>query len=775
MIHFTKAFSRSARVFVLCHCKINLVAVKFNVMNQNRFKTASSFISSADRKRRKRELIIIAAIIVVVALMTYAQNKLIHFGANFPISNTILMFTMTNINLLLLILMIFLVFRNLVKLLYDRRRKVMGSKLRTRLVIAFVSLTLIPASVMFFFSMGFITTSIDFWFNVPVEQALENSLHVGRQIYGITENSNAFFLDRAAHQIKIRKLIDPARVKDLLQYIEIVQRSFNLDAVEVYDIHARRIAQSLGRDLNTQSLQAVSSDQLRKEFSPKSVSSFSQIISGGEAIRTVGTIPFGVKPADAEAFLVLTVMIPPYLSENMASISRGFEEYQQIKFLKKPIQISYYITLSIVGLLVVFCAVWFGFYLAKSISIPIKELAEGTRRVAEGDLSFQIGSVGDDEIGSLVDSFNKMTRDLRFSRDQLELTSNKLREQNVEIEAKRQYMEIVLKNVSTGVVTLDASGFISTINTSAEKMLNISAEQVVGKNHVRLLHGRYLKMAENIINGFKGIHNDFIELPLRATIEGRPRSFMLHISSLKDDSGRHIGIVVVFDDLTELEKAQRTAAWREVARRIAHEVKNPLTPITLSAQRLKRRYSRLINEPVFDECTQMIIDHVDIIRNLVNEFSSFARFPSANPKPGEILPIIEETVALYREGHSAVRFEIRKTGNIPVINLDRQQIKRVMINLVDNAIAAIHSDGEITISISHDAGHKLVRVEVADTGDGISDEDKTRLFEPDFSTKLTGMGLGLAIVNTIVMDHHGTIRAEDNHPRGARFIFELPA
>jgi two-component system nitrogen regulation sensor histidine kinase NtrY len=744
-------------------------------MNRNRFKTASSFISSEDRKRRKREMIIIAAIIVVVALMTYAQNKLIHFGADFPISNTILMFTMTNINLLLLILMIFLVFRNLVKLLYDRRRKVMGSKLRTRLVIAFVSLTLLPAGVMIFFSMGFITTSIDFWFNVPVEQALENSLHVGRQIYGITENSNAFYLEKAAYQIKTRKLLESARAKELFQYVEVVQRSFNLDAVEVYDAHAGRITQSLGRDLNNQILQPVSLEQLRKEFYPKSVTSFSQVISKGEVIRTVGPIPFGVKSTEAEAFLVLTVVIPPYLSENMASISRGFEEYQQIKLLKKPIQISYYITLSVVGLLVVFCAVWFGFYLAKSISIPIKELGEGTRRVAEGDLSFQIGPVGDDEIGSLVDSFNKMTRDLRLNRDQLELTSNKLREQNLEIEEKRQYMEIVLKNVSAGVVTLDENGFITTINKSAEKMLNISAAQVVGKNHVRLLQARYLKMAEKIIHGFKGIHNDSVELPLRVTIDGRPRSFMLHISSLKNDSGRHIGIVVVFDDLTELEKAQRTAAWREVARRIAHEVKNPLTPITLSAQRLKRRYSRLIQEPVFDECTQMIIDHVDIIRNLVNEFSSFARFPSANPKPGEILPIIEETVALFREGHTAVRFEIIKLGNLPVINIDREQIKRAMINLVDNAVAAIHSDGAITISLSHGAVQKRVRVEVADTGHGISDEDKTRLFEPDFSTKVTGMGLGLAIVNTIVMDHHGTIRAEDNQPRGARFIIELPA
>jgi two-component system nitrogen regulation sensor histidine kinase NtrY len=682
---------------------------------------------------------------------------------------------MTNINLLLLILMIFLVFRNLVKLLYDRRRNVMGSKLRTRLVITFVALTLIPAGVMFFFSMGFITTSIDFWFNVPVEQALENSLHLGRQIYGITENSNAFFLDRAAYQIKNRKLLDPARSKELIQYIEVVQRSFNLDAVEVYDIQGGRITQSIGRDMNGQMLLPVSLEQLRKEFYPKPVASFSQVIPKGEVVRTVGPVPFGVKSTEAEAFLVLTVVIPPYLSENMASISRGFEEYQQIKLLKKPIQFSYYMTLSVVGLLVVFCAVWFGFYLAKSISIPIKELAEGTRRVAEGDLSFQIAPVGDDEIGSLVDSFNKMTRDLRLNRDQLELTSNKLREQNLEIEEKRQYMEIVLKNISTGVVTLDEGGFITTINKSAEKMLNVSAAQIVGRSHARLLQGRYLKMAEKIIQGFKVVYNEAVELPLRVTIDGRPRSFMLHVSSLKNDSGRHIGIVVVFDDLTELEKAQRTAAWREVARRIAHEVKNPLTPISLSAQRLKRKYSRIVQEPVFDECTQMIIDHVEIIRNLVNEFSAFARFPSANPKPGEILPIIEETVALYREGHTGVRFETVKDGHIPTINLDREQIKRVMINLVDNAVAAVHAEGVITISLSHDAARKRVRLEVADTGHGISDEAKSRLFEPDFSTKVTGMGLGLAIVNTIIMDHHGTIRAEDNHPQGARFIIELPA
>jgi two-component system nitrogen regulation sensor histidine kinase NtrY len=235
-----------------------------------------------------------------------------------------------------------------------------------------------------------------------------------------------------------------------------------------------------------------------------------------------------------------------------------------------------------------------------------------------------------------------------------------------------------------------------------------------------------------------------------------------------------MGIVMVFDDLTELEKAQRMAAWREVARRIAHEVKNPLTPIGLSAQRLKRRYSERINEPVFDECTRMIIDHVELIRNLVNEFSTFARFPTANPKPCELSPIIEETVSLYREGHPEITFDVRIGEDMPQMNLDRQQFKQAMINLVDNAVAAVRNHGNIAILAAFDPILKLVRLEVADDGTGIADTDKIRLFEPNFSTKKAGMGLGLTIVNSIVTDHNGMIRVQDNLPKGAKFVIELP-
>ncbi|MDP2645092.1 MAG: ATP-binding protein [Desulfobacterales bacterium] len=735
----------------------------------DRFK---SVISQQERNRRKREALFIVIIIATVALLTFAENRIIHFGADFPVSNTILMFILININLLLLILLIFLVFRNLVKLLYDRKSKVVGAKLRTRLVVAFIALTLLPATILFFMSINFITASITFWFNVPVEQALENSLNIGRRIYQYTEENSQFFIERIAYQINTRKLLEKKKEKELDNYTQVVQRSFNLDAVEVYTANAKRITLALAAMLEDQPLEVVSSDNLFKDMEVKKVRTISVNISKGELLRTIGTIPFGAKSPDVEGFLVLTNLVPLDLTENMKSISKGFEEYQQIKLLKKPIQITFYITLSVVALLVVFCAIWFGFYLAKSISIPIKELADGTRRVAEGDLSFTIDPVADDEMGSLVDSFNKMTRDLRMGREQLEFSTRLLREQNVEIEERRRYMEIVLRNVSAGVITLGADGLVATINKSAERMLNLTSADILNKSYKVLLKDPLLK---EITDTIALSSNDAVELPVKLTVDGRLRSFLVHVNVLRDDAGKHMGIVTVFDDLTELEKAQRMAAWREVARRIAHEVKNPLTPITLSAQRLRRKYTALLDDPVFEECTRTIIDHVELIGNIVNEFSAFARFPTVDPRPCDLPSIIEETVALYREGNKNIHFNVVKSENIPRLELDRQQIKQAMINLVDNAIAAIKTEGDILISLTHDPILKMVRIEVSDTGNGISDEEKTRLFEPYFSTKKSGMGLGLTIVSTIVSDHYGMIRVRDNTPRGATFIIELPA
>jgi len=741
-----------------------------NKSPSNRYSTDSS----QESFRRKREGVIIIAIIFIVAFLTFLENRIVKFGTDIPVSNTVLMFILININLLLLILLIFLVFRNLFKLLYDRKKKAMGAKLRTKLVIAFGTLTLLPTIILFFFSISFITTSIEFWFNVPVEQALENSLDVGRYYYDRIEDNNRFYLERISYQINSKKLIDPLKQNSLSQYLAVVQRSFNINAIELYNSEFKRISFALAPELDNLPLDTITPDNIRKDMSPKNVRIITEKISQGELVRIIGTVPFGVQPNYADGYIVLTTLISNHLSNKMKSISLGFEEYQQIKLVKKPIQISYYILLSIVALLVLFCAIWFGFYLAKSITIPIMELAEGTRRVAEGDLGFSINIKADDEIGSLVDSFNKMTKDLRTGREQLELSAKMLGQQNIEIEERRRYMEIVLKNISTGVITLDADGIITTINKSAEKMLNLEPNEIIGKSYKTLLKDQHLNLADEIMESLAVSKDNTVELPLSLSIGERRRSFLINVNALKDDSERHVGLVMVFDDLTELEKAQRMAAWREVARRIAHEVKNPLTPIKLSAQRIKRKYSKQINEPVFEECTKMIIDHVDLIKNIVNEFSSFARFPAANPVPCDLPPIIRETVALYKEGHQKIVFGINIPDNIPRLNLDRQQIKQAMINLVDNAVAAIKDHGNVVITLRHDNELKTVSIEVADDGAGVSEEDKSRLFEPNFSTKKTGSGLGLTIVNTIIDDHKGIIQVQDNYPKGTKFIIELP-
>ncbi len=742
-------------------------------MGKNRFKSSEP-IRKNEKRRRRRELIIIALIAILVALLTVLEFRLFNFGSQFSVSNTLLMFSLMNINLLLLLLLIFLVFRNLVKLLYDRKRKILGSKLRTRLVAAFITLTLLPTSVLFFFSLWFITTSIAFWFNAPVEQALENSLKVGQQLYQNIEKHHRFFLERIAYQLKSKKLLAPDQRKDLDRYVEVVRRSLNFNGVEIYTPKTKLISVSTSPEIDPSELHPIQVNRLLQKTDDIQVYSISENGKYGEIYRSIGTVPFGESGDRIEAFVVISRLIPPELSTNMASISKGFDEYQQMKLLKNPVRSTYYITLSIVALLVVFCAVWFGFYLARSISIPIQNLAEGTRRVAEGDLGFSIANIGDDEIGSLVDSFNRMTSDLRVNRQQLEHSAQKLREQNYEIEQRRRYMEIVLRNISAGVISLDANGYIKTINKAAERLLDLEASTIINKPYQELLRGQHLNLTEEVIEDLNHTTTDSVERPLRLSINHQPRSFILHINALKAESGEPMGMVVVFDDLTDLEKAERMAAWREVARRIAHEVKNPLTPIALSAERLKRRYAARINESIFEECTQMIIDHVALIRTLVNEFSAFAKFPTANPKPYHLPDIIEETVALYKEGHPDINFMVSIAEKMPKIHIDRQQIKQALINLVDNAVAALKNKGSIVISLTQDPILKMIRLEVADNGPGISGEDKTRLFEPNFSTKSAGMGLGLTIVNSIVMDHKGMIRVVDNQPKGAKFVIELP-
>ncbi len=735
---------------------------------------ADSINPTHDRKRKKREGFLILAILIAVAVLTFIETRITHFGKDFPLSSTVLMFILINTNLLLLLALLLLVFRNLAKLYYEKKNNILGTKLKTRLIAAFIVLALLPTTVLFFFSIHFISTSIAFWFNAPVEQTLDSSMTVGRKLYEYIETENEFSAKRAVFQIDSRNLLDKENETKLSRYAEVIQRAFNHHAVEIYTPDARRVSLSLANELEGLHFGLLTSNELTDIPEDRLSNTISQDIQEGELLRTIATIPFASDPKKAEAFIVISTLLSPDLSWNLQSILKGIEEYHQLKLAKKPALTFYYTALSVVALLVIFCAIWFGFQLAKTITIPIMKFAEGTKRVADGDLNYRIDFETDDEMGTLIKSFNSMTTELAAGRQQIALSEERLRNQNSELEKSRQYIETVLKNISAGVISIDDAGTLITINKAAESLLDIRSRDILHKNYRDVLKSEYLNMVDNIYDQVAQ-GQESIEIPLSLTISGTPKHFSLNFNLLKDDSGRNLGAVLVFDDVTELEKAQRVAAWREVARRIAHEVKNPLTPIKLSAQRLKRKYAHQINDEIFTNCTDTIVEHVDLIRNLVNEFSTFAKFPDANIAPCRIENIILETIALYREGLEKMDIRSNFAPNIPGLKLDHQHMKQAFINLIDNAVYAVDKKGEILIDVSYDEILKIVRIEIADNGKGISDKEKTRLFEPYFSTKKTGMGLGLAIVSSIISDHNGVIRVQDNKPTGAKFIIELPA
>jgi len=727
-----------------------------------------------EQARKRKDYFLILVILIVVGILTFIETRVTDFGSDFPLSSTVLMFILINTNLLLLLALLLLVFRNLAKLYYEKKNNIFGSKLKTRLIAAFIVLALLPTTVLFYFSIHFISTSIAFWFNTPVEQTLDSSLAVGQKLYEYIEERNEFYAKRAAYQIDSRKLLEKENEKKLTRYTQITQRAFNRHAVEIYTPDAKRISLSLANELESLHFGLLSSNDLTHTPEGRFSHTISQNIKEGEFLRTIAAIPFGSDPKKAQAFIVITALVSPELSQNLQAILKGIEEYHQLKLAKKPAQVTYYIALSIVALLVVFCAVWFGFQLAKSITIPIMKFAEGTQRVTDGDLNYQIDFQTDDEIGTLIKSFNSMTKQLATGREQIALSGEMLQQQNTELEKSRQYIEIVLENISAGVISIDKKGIITTINKAAESLLDINSHDILNRNFKDVLKNDYLKIADKIYDQVSQ-GQETLEIPLSATVSGAPKHFSLNFNTLKDDAGKNMGAVLVFDDVTELEKAQRIAAWREVARRIAHEVKNPLTPIKLSAQRLKRKYGKKINDDIFTNCADTIVEHVDLIRNLVNQFSAFAKFPDANVAPCKIENIVLETIALYRDGLENVDLRSRFANDIPVLKLGHQHMKQAFINLIDNAVYAVNKNGMILVDVSYDDILKIVRIEIADNGKEISDKEKTRLFEPYFSTKKSGMGLGLAIVNSIISDHNGVIRVQDNKPKGAKFIIELPA
>ena len=715
---------------------------------------------SPEARRRRNELLIIGIISILILIFTTIEMKFPQIGGKIPIANNIIIFSLININIILILLLIFLVIRNLVKLIFERKRKVLGAKLRTKLVVAFVSLSLVPTILLFFVAVGFITNSVEHWFSAQVEQSLQGSLEVAQTYYrDFAKNtvSTAQQISKTLSKQGIHK--GPKEMGLLREQLEVRRQEYHLSTLRIF---LRGEGNTIG--VEDPALKPVSlnlpNDLLEAGFSGKEVS---RILSVGEGEMIMGIAPIFNLSEGGEVVGVVAAshFIPKSLTVKMREISHAYVEYKQLKILKKPIKFSYMTALLMVTLLIVFSATWFGFHLAKDITVPIKDLAEATHRIATGDLNFRIQMKTTDEIGLLVQSFNQMTGDLQVSRS--------------ELEQRKKYMEIVLKNVAAGVISIDEEGNVTTINTSAEQMLEIKGEAALDKKFSEALPKEYVEQLEHLLSELRSSGMDSIERQLTVNLEGKSLSLLINLTTLRDEEGKSLGVLAVFDDLTQLIKAQRMAAWREVARRIAHEIKNPLTPIQLSAQRLRKRYLEKLQPDgtVFDECTRTIVKQVEELKGMVNEFSNFARMPASQPTPNQLNDIIQETLVLFQEAHKRIRFEFAP-NHIPVLNVDRDQMKRVMINLIKNSLTAIENEGKIRIQTDYDPRLQIIRLEVSDDGRGIPDEDKGRLFEPYFSTRKSGTGLGLTIVNAIISDHNGYIRVRDNKPKGTTFLIELP-
>ena len=732
---------------------------------------------TSEQQRKKQRLIryVIGFCLLLIPLLAYLQKGLLKGDFNLPISSTVLIFALININGLLLLLMLYLVLRNLVELIFERKQKILGSSLRTRLVISFVSLSMIPTVILFLIAMRFVSTSMEYWFNTNVEDSLQASLKLAQTLFQDTEKQAENM------SIRIGLLLEKGDIN--IQDTSSLQQLFNRtlaiappgapDALTLIGPGLKTTILTKGARLASVSLPEIPTEAMRNAGTNNAPEIVTGQVNIGELVQAI--VPVWID-GQINSFLITTLLIPADRVTLMQKVSSGITDYRQLVMLKAPIKLSLIIMLLIITLLILFGAIWFGFYIARSLTGPINKLAQATRRVAEGELDFTLEKESEDEMGLLVDSFNSMTSDLLASNRQLAEAHEALQQSTLISEQRRRYLETILKNVAAGVIAINEHNEITTINSFAEKLLKIDLDSFMYHDFHEILPRPHVAVLDQIFSDLLESGKHSIERHLNLTVRrGETYSLLVNITRLIDEKKQPIGYVIVFDNLTKLEKAQRLAAWQEVARRIAHEIKNPLTPIQLSAQRLRKRYLKTItnDRDIFDQCTATIIKQVDEIKRLVTEFSDFARMPRIKKQQASIIDIATDTLVLYREGHKHITFPLDH-DDIPPFSFDPVQIKRVLINLLDNAVTVLSGGGTICTEIRLDKQERLVRLTVKDDGPGMTEQVKLRLFEPYFSTRKSGTGLGLAIAHTIITEHNGTIRVRDNSPTGTVFTVELP-
>ncbi|HET6373361.1 MAG TPA: ATP-binding protein [Candidatus Polarisedimenticolia bacterium] len=733
---------------------------------------------AADRRVKTDRLAflgLVALVVVLTAVYTLLQ-KTDEFSWQY-VTNTVLFSFLGIVNLLLILGLLVMLIRSLIKLLMERYRNILGSRFRTKLVFTYLGLCLVPSILLFTAAVSIIERSIEAWFSTPVETISEDARSVVDAYYEDHRKRDERFATDIAARLAPQLTAGTARA-DLLKAMEGALRDGHLDLVSVHLKGEEPLTVANPR-MPVEDLKPIPEELVGKGTAGGTFS-WQDSLGSGQLIRSGVPLYRQVPGGHAEVlgFVVAGSFVGKDTSATTSRIARGVDNYRQLQQQKGNIKRVYVFGFLLITLLILFSATWVGLYLARSITVPIQMLAEGTREVSTGNLDYQVDLQAGDELGILVESFNKMTRELKGSRQTVELSNRELQQRNVELEERRRYIETVLESIPTGVISLDGKGRVTTINRAARRMLRIeSAPDVSNLYYHELLSRESFAEIASLISRLMGSPGAALTREFHVSIGGQPMSLSVSFSPLDLGGTTEVGLLIVAEDITSLIKAQKVAAWREVARRIAHEIKNPLTPIQLSAQRMLKKWREGAPDfgIVVEEGASTIVKEVKTLKTLVNEFSGFARMPAANPAPADLHEIIESALGLYQGTYQDVSFGRRYDHDLPAARLDREQMKRVFVNLIDNALEAMGRRGEIVIGTQYVSSLQVMRVEVADDGPGIPPEDKEKLFLPYFSTKRRGTGLGLAIVNRIISDHHGYIRVEDNRPRGTRFIIELPA
>lgn len=703
-------------------------------------------------------LLLFALLLASLTLMSDATHNSARFGELYS--------WLLLINAMGLVALGALVVANIIWLISQQRKKAAGARLTTRLVITFVVLAVVPVSIVYYFSLQFLHRGIDSWFDVRIEQALDDALD----------------LSRTALDVRMR---DVLRVTENIAD-EIAESPSATLSLNLYDLRVRsgaaeltllgsdnRIIASSSMDPTVIVPHRPSNDILQLVGAGKHYIGLDPVGESGLFARAL--VPVQSSRQDSEIYVLQSLFtVSERLSELAESVQSAFSHYKELAYLRTPLKFSYTLTLSIVLVVSLLAAIWAAFHSARRLVAPVTDMAEATRAVAEGDYSMRLPVASDDELGFLVRSFNDMTRRLAKARDQAR-TSQQL------VEGQRAYLEAVLANLSSGVMSVDADWIIRAVNSAARHNLGVDVKGYLGKplSDVGAEHPFLRPFIDVITRNHRNGKNLWQEEVSLFGVNGR-QVLMCRGTSFKGSNSDKNGKLIVFDDVTTLIQAQRDAAWGEVARRLAHEIKNPLTPIQLSAERLRRRFIERMDKEdveVLDRATRTIVNQVEAMKKMVNAFSEYARVPQIKLEAVDLNMLVQEVLELYRGGDSRVRLITRLDVRNPCIEGDVGRLRQLLHNLIKNSQEAMADTADACIAVTtcrgDESGRPYVELVVDDNGPGFPERVLDNIFEPYVSTKPRGSGLGLAIVKKIVEEHSGVIVAESNPEGGARIRIRL--